>query len=355
MSYRYRYSYRRRSRSRYSATVIDFRKKELKVFLALFLVLVIAMSLLSPYLPAFSPVLVKEALQNISLLNHLDLSLLLADSIPGGMGLKAENSSPRQTIESGDSKDGRVPLNSSPAGSGPEEDKRISFLPVELQSGSGNLEDLLLATQPEGVSLENAAVSLEGKGPLILIYHTHATESFMPFSGEAFSTDMEKTVVALGNYLTEILQEQYGIPVLHHCEVFDIPRRSAYEKARPSVEKILAENPGIEVVLDLHRDGVSRNITTTSIDGRQTGRVLFVLGSKHQGWNNNLRFALFLQDALEEVKPGLSRGIRKQPFVYNQNLHQRSLIVEIGGHENSMEEVKRTIPYLAEALASILQ
>lgn len=355
MSYRYRYSNRRKSRSRYSATVIDFRKKELLVFVTLFLTLIIAMSVLSPYLPNFSPVLAKEAVRNISLLNHLDLSLLLADSIPGGTGLKAENSSLRQENESGDSTDGQILRNSAPAGSVADEDTRISFIPVESDSSSGDLKDLLLATQPEGVSLENAAVSLEGKGPLVLIYHTHATESFVPFSGEAFSTDMGKTVVVLGNYLTEILQEEYGIPVLHHCEVFDIPRRSAYEKARPSVEKILAENPGIEVVIDLHRDGVSRNITTTSIDGRQTGRVLFVLGSNHQGWNNNLRFALFLQDALEEVRSGLSRGIRKQPFIYNQNLHQRSLIVEIGSHENSMEEVKRTIPYLAEALASILQ
>ena len=80
-----------------------------------------------------------------------------------------------------------------------------------------------------------------------------------------------------------------------------------------------------------------------------------MLGSNHKDWNNNLRFALFLQEALEEISPGLSRGISKQPFTYNQHLHQRSLIVEIGGHENSIEEVKRTIPYLAAALAAVLQ
>jgi len=108
-------------------------------------------------------------------------------------------------------------------------------------------------------------------------------------------------------------------------------------------------------VLDLHRDGVSRQITTANVGGKDTAKVLFVLGSQHEGWYNNLRFALFLEKVMREKYPGLSRDIRRHAFVYNQDLHPRSLIVEIGGHENNREEVMRAVSLLAEVLAAAFQ
>jgi stage II sporulation protein P len=187
--------------------------------------------------------------------------------------------------------------------------------------------------------------------PLMLIYHTHASESFIPVSGSAFSDNPEKTVVSLGAYLAHLLENEYGIPVLHHQEVFDLPRTGAYEAARPSITEILKQNPQIQVVVDLHRDGVSRRVSTTTLGGDSTGKILFVVGKSHSQWSNNLRFVLFLQNTIAEKYPGLSRGVRQYPFIYNQDLHPRSVLVEIGGHENTMEEVERVIPYLAEVLA----
>jgi stage II sporulation protein P len=196
---------------------------------------------------------------------------------------------------------------------------------------------------------------LKEEGPLILIYHTHASESFLPESGLAFTGNLNHTVVALGDALARILRDEYGLSVLHHREVFDTPRHYAYEKARPEIQQLLEKNPQIQVVLDLHRDGVPRRVTTVSFNGLDTGRLLFVIGSRHEGWHSNLRFALFLQGSLQKKCPDLSRGILKQNFIYNQHLHGRSLIVEIGGHENSMEEVQRSIPYLAEAVAGAFE
>jgi len=193
----------------------------------------------------------------------------------------------------------------------------------------------------------------EGK-PQVLIYHTHASESFVPLSGEAFSDDPGLTVVSLGAYLAELLENNYRIPAIHHREFYDTPRHYAYEKVRSPLERLLKENPQIKIVLDLHRDGVSRQITTAAVEGKDTARILFVVGSRHEGWYNNMRFALFLEKELNEKYPGLSRGIRSHPFVYNQDLHQRSLIVEIGGHENSEEEIRRAVAYFAEALAATL-
>ena len=192
---------------------------------------------------------------------------------------------------------------------------------------------------------------VSSNAPRVLIYHTHTTESFVPETGKAFSEDMEKTVVVLGKDLTEILQQEYGIPVLHNTEIFDIPRREGYANALPRIQEILEENPQVEVVLDLHRDGVSRTVTTMDLHGKLTGRLLFVVSTRHEKWNQNLRFALFLQQSIEDRYPGLSRGVRKQSSIYNQHLHPRSVIVEIGGHENDLQEVRNTIPYLAEVIA----
>ncbi len=375
MSGRFSSFHLQKNRFKFPVTRRGFRRKEAIAFIPFLFILFVAMTFIFPFLHNLSPTVLGRRVVGIislPLQGELDLSLLLNYSIPG-MSFKRDTSPLFEEKEAGKITDGQTPLqlfpryllNSELAGFNSQEKHGISFVPVhdsipkenisKAEPGPGEIDDFSMVASPEKLSLANAASSIKEKGPLILIYHTHTTESFVPFSGEAFSTNLEKTVVVLGEYLKEILEKKYGIPVLHYCEVFDIPRRSAYEKARPAVEKIIAEHPGIQVVLDVHRDGVSRNTTTVSVNGSETGRVLFVLGSNHKDWNNNLRFALFLQEALEEISPGLSRGIRKQPFTYNQHLHHRSLIVEIGGHENSMEEVKRTIPYLAGALAAVLQ
>jgi len=187
--------------------------------------------------------------------------------------------------------------------------------------------------------------------PQLLLYHTHITESFLPTSRQRYSQDLEVTVARLGQELVELLQGKYGFQVQHCRQVFDLPRTTAYERARPAIKEILAGNPDIRVVVDLHRDGVRRERTTAVINGKEVGRVLLVVGTRHDGWEANYRFALDLHRELEELAPGLSRGVLKQNLVYNQDLHPCSLLVEVGGHENSLEESLLAVPYLAEAFA----
>jgi stage II sporulation protein P len=221
----------------------------------------------------------------------------------------------------------------------------------EIQSATAADTPLSLLVNPGTLSPETYPLPLEG-APRVLIYHTHTTESFLPVSGKPFTSELEQSVVFLGEALTQILEKEYGIPVLHHREIFDMPRRDeAYTKARPAIAAILEENPQIEIVVDLHRDGISREISTFSFEGEDTARILFVVDTRHADWNSNLRFALFLQNTLDEIYPGLCRGTRRQAGTYNQHVHPRSVLVEIGGHHNNREEVLRAVPYLAAALA----
>ena len=329
-----------KKRFKFPVTRRGLRRKEAMAFIPLLFILFVAMTFIFPFLYNLSPTVLGRKVIGIilPLQDGLDLSLLLNYSIPG-LSLKGDTSLPSEEKDAAKISDRQTPLellpryllNSELAGFNSQEKYGISFIPLhdstlkenisQPEPGPGEIDEFSTVASAERVSLANTANSIKEKGPLILIYHTHTTESFVPFSGEAFSTNLKKTVVVLGEYLKEILEKNYGIPVLHYCEVFDIPRRSAYEKARPDVEKVLAEHPGIQVVLDVHRDGVSRNTTTLPVNGHETGRVLFVLGSNHKDWNNNLRFALFLQEALEEISPGLSAG-----FV-NNLLHITSISI----------------------------
>ena len=190
-----------------------------------------------------------------------------------------------------------------------------------------------------------------GEDSVILIYHNHITEAFYPTSGENFITDLDYTVAELGRQLATMLKDDYDIPVKHNTEIFDIPRRTAYRKARPKISEVIDNNPEIGMVVDIHRDGISRQTTTANIDEEDMGKFLLVVGTGHEQWRDNFSFALLLQQQIEEINPAISRGIRPQNFVYNQDLHERAALIEVGGHLNTLKEAQRSMPILAEALA----
>ncbi|MGI6658430.1 MAG: stage II sporulation protein P [Dethiobacteraceae bacterium] len=186
----------------------------------------------------------------------------------------------------------------------------------------------------------------------VLLYHTHATESFVPSSGSAFAAaDLSQTITQLGAELADLLQNEYQIPVYHDRTIHDVPRTGAYERALPRLTALLNKYPETVLVVDLHRDGVAKKITTTELNGQAAARVLFVVGSRHEKWRENMSKAEFLHNALEKMAPGISRGIRERPLVYNQDVHPGCLLIELGGYQNSLEEARRTLPLLAEALA----
>ena len=114
------------------------------------------------------------------------------------------------------------------------------------------------------------------EGPQILIYHTHSQEGYK----DSVPGDSTTTVVGVADYLEQLLEQKYGLDVLHHTGVYDLPKRdNAYSMALPNIEKILQENPTIELVIDLHRDGVAEDRhLVTEINGKQTAKLMFFNG-----------------------------------------------------------------------------
>ncbi|MGI6129304.1 MAG: stage II sporulation protein P [bacterium] len=200
--------------------------------------------------------------------------------------------------------------------------------------------------------------------PRIAIYHTHTSEDYVPTAGASHTYGKEAGIVAVGRELRKTLEERHGICCLHNTTVHDAPvYREAYLRSGETVAKLLQDNSELEVVLDIHRDAPtkdaakSRAMTTTTIDDQLVARVYIVVGTDrlglaHPNWKKNHEFALSLQQQLEALYPGLSRGIKIDTARFNQQLHSRLILIEIGGEHNSLDEAKRTVPLLADALAA---
>lgn len=202
------------------------------------------------------------------------------------------------------------------------------------------------------------------EGPQILIYHTHSQEAY----ADSIPGDASMSVVALGDYLTTILEEKYGIEVLHHKGEYDVEgRNNAYARALPELEQILQENPSIEVVIDLHRDGVPETLHLVSeVNGKQTAQIMFFNGlsrTTSQGEltylvnpyiEENLAFSFQLQLAAAEYYPGFARQIYLKGYRYNLHLRPKSLLVEVGAQTNTFEEAKNAMEPLASILAMVL-
>ena len=198
--------------------------------------------------------------------------------------------------------------------------------------------------------------------PQILIYHTHSQELFADSNPE----DVMTGIMGTGEYLTKLLQEEYGFHVLHHMGQYDVGDRDhAYSKAEPAIEQLLAENPSIEVVIDLHRDSVNKHLVR-EVNGMQMAPVMFFNGlsrSKELGaisyLNNpnlsgNLAFSLQMQVAAAEYYPDLTRPIYLKCYRYNMHFREKNLLVEVGSHMNTMQEAQNAMIPLADLLDKIL-
>lgn len=204
-------------------------------------------------------------------------------------------------------------------------------------------------------------------GPKVLIYHTHSQEAF----ADSVSGDTGTTIMGMGAYLTDLLNQK-GIPAMHHEGVYDLidgklDRSKAYQLAEPQIKKVLEENPSIEVVIDLHRDGVAKTThLVTEINGKPTAQIMFFNGLSRTKANgdiaylanpyieDNLAFSLQMQLKATEMYPGFTRRIYLKGYRYNMHLMPKTLLIEAGAQTNTVEEMKNAMELLAEILDHVL-
>ena len=203
------------------------------------------------------------------------------------------------------------------------------------------------------------------ENPQILIYHTHSQEEFIDYP-----ENPEATIVGVGTYLAGLL-EQKGYGVIHDTGVYDVrdgtlDRSQAYTYALEGINGILQEHPSIEVVLDIHRDGVAEGTKlVTEINGKPTAKIMFFNGISqtpdgpieylpNPNREGNLAFSLQMQLEAAEQFPGFTRKIYLKGLRYNLHVRPRASLIEVGAQTNTYEEAKNAMEPLAEILDAVL-
>ena len=211
--------------------------------------------------------------------------------------------------------------------------------------------------------------------PQILIMHTHASEAFTPAGHDLYAAsdtcrteDTNYNIVHVGDVLADTLTNA-GLEVLHDRTIYDYPSYTgSYSRSGAAVQEYLSQYPSLRIVIDLHRDALCSDSvvykTVAELPDAACAQVMLLVGTNasglyHPHWEENLRLAVYLQDAAVQAHPTLMRPITLVNERYNQHLTRGSLIIEVGSSGNTLQEAVRAVRLFGEsagaALAALVQ
>ena len=226
---------------------------------------------------------------------------------------------------------------------------------------------------PEKELEKRASLEIEDKSkPCVLIFHTHTTESYEMCDNGWYCADYatrseseDRNMIRVGNEIEKQLVSA-GFGVIHDKTVHDLKYNGAYSRSRETVEKILEQNPTIQVVLDVHRDAIYQQNGTRIkpvcvINGKKSAQVMIITGCEDgdvenfPDWRQNLVFALELQRAAENKYEGLTRPVMFCNRKYNMDVTPCSLLLEFGSDSNTLEEAVYSGFLMGRSLSSLLE
>lgn len=189
--------------------------------------------------------------------------------------------------------------------------------------------------------------------PTVYIYNTHNDEKYQ-----------NKSVVDASNYMKEVLKKNNVDTIVEETNINQVlslnnwQYSKSYEVSRNELNKL--KNQDIKFYIDLHRDSVKKNITTTTINNKKCAKILFVIGLEHENYKENLEVTTKLNDLIKKKYPTLTRGIYKKSGsgvngIYNQDFDKNVLLLELGGYENTFEEVKNTIDLIVPIISEMVK
>ena len=208
--------------------------------------------------------------------------------------------------------------------------------------------------------------------PLVLIYHTHATESFEDFKRDYYkksfrtrTTDGNLNITRIGREIAQILTNE-GIGVVHDATLHDYPSyNGSYDRSADTVKKALKQHPGIQAVIDVHRDSIQRPNTdrvapVAKVNGKNAAQLMLISGCDNGTFGfpdywKNLRFSASVQQRLEADYPGITRPLSFTYKKYNQHLSPNSFLLEVGSNSNTLEEALYSARLFAASFAAALK
>ena len=203
----------------------------------------------------------------------------------------------------------------------------------------------------------------------VVIFHTHTCESYTasekyPYTptGNYRTTDLNYSVARVGDELSTYLT-QYGFNVIHDKTYHDYPAYTgSYTRSQATVENILKSQQS-DIIIDLHRDAIGSNseyAPAVKIGDETAAKIMFVIGSNggglwHPNWQQNLKFAVKIQQKANELYPGFAKPIIFRNSRYNQQLGKAACIIEVGSTGNTLDECLNSMKYLATVMNEALK
>lgn len=191
----------------------------------------------------------------------------------------------------------------------------------------------------------------EEESPLIYIYNSHQTEEYQSSTYAEFSIN---PTVVMNDYILEDIFNKNGYKTLvEERSIKEVLNNNkwkyvnSYKASRIFLEDVIVKNPSLKYFIDVHRDSLKRDKTTITIDGKDYAKIIFLIGTDNSNYQSNLDLTERINNKLNEYYPGLSKGIYKKGGegvngVYNQDFSPNTILVEMGGYENTTNEVLNT-------------
>ncbi|HEY3314028.1 MAG TPA: stage II sporulation protein P [Bacillota bacterium] len=244
---------------------------------------------------------------------------------------------------------------------------------ADSEAGNGGAHEEVVVPPPAEPSTPTVGTDpliLGDKGQIVVgVYSTHSSESFSPdllaagkpAQPNAYSSDLNYNVMRVGEELVRELHDRYGLGAVQIRRAHDADGYlGAYTRSATTVQDLLRDYPGLQMIIDLHRDSAARQDTILKVDGKDVARVMLIIGSgskqlRQPNWQKNYAFARQVSAALEAQYPGLCRGIVVKADRYNQHFSPTVLLFEVGGQDNSLDEELRTARILAKVISGLVK
>lgn len=237
---------------------------------------------------------------------------------------------------------------------------------ANVQYGNVKIKNQTSYTLTEDIL--NPDITIENKN--ILLFHTHSCESYTPSekypytqTGNFRTTDLNFTVTRLGTELENHLK-QYNYNVVHSTDYHDYPAyNGSYTRSLATVENLLKTTPS-DIIIDVHRDAIGSRpdyAPTVRIgETEEVAQMMFVIGTNegglwHPNWQQNLKFAVKVQQKAEEMYPGLFKPIMLTTSRYNQHAGKFASIIEVGSTGNTLDQCLNSMKYLAKVMDEVLK
>lgn len=241
-----------------------------------------------------------------------------------------------------------------------------NYIDYLLKTGFNNQISKSILKSPlgiENISLVNNEEEVKNSEPLIYIYNTHDEEAY--YNSYLNPYNIVPDVKLASYYFQERLKDLGIESVVEKRKIKDVLEengwnyRYSYNASRVYLEEVSKNNPSIEYFIDLHRDSVGKDKTTTVINGKSYAKVMFLVGLEHENYQKNLDLATRLNELISQFDSTLSRGIYQKEGpgvngIYNQDFSSKAILIEVGGQYNTIEEVANTIEVIAKVLKDYL-